>query len=154
MKIANIIEETTVDGPGIRTSIYFQGCPIHCKGCQNKLAQSITGGYEKSAEEIVANIQKDPFLTGVSILGGEPFYQSNDLYELVKEIRHKCPKLTIWVYSGYYLQILKANKLNCEILKLIDVLVDGPYVEELRDTTLRFRGSKNQRIIENPGQFI
>lgn len=154
MKINSIIEETTVDGPGLRTSIYTQGCPIKCKNCQNKQAQDISKGEEVSIPSIINLLKKDEFIDGISILGGEPFFQPEDLFKLVYSVKLELPHLSIWLYSGYTLEQLKTKPLNREILKMVDVLVDGPYIDSERDVSLLFRGSRNQRIIEKPYEKI
>ena len=91
MRIYSIAEETTVDGPGLRTSIYLQGCPIHCKNCHNKGSWDPNGGYEMKDEEIISKLKEDPFITGVSVLGGEPFFQKESLLRFLKKLKKETP---------------------------------------------------------------
>ena len=153
MRIYSIAEETTVDGPGLRTSIYLQGCPIHCKNCHNKGSWDPNGGYEMNDEEIISKLKEDPFITGVSVLGGEPFFQKESLLRFLKKLKKELPSFSIWVYTGYTLESLKKDKIALRILKLIDVLVDGPFIESKNDSSCIFRGSSNQRIIKNPASY-
>ena len=145
---------TTADGCGYRFSVYFQGCPIRCPGCHNKGIWDIQEGVGISIETLITEIKHIKFLSGVSILGGEPFYQKEGLRNLVSEIRRQLPELTIWIYSGYTLEWLRdKNDVDYNyILTNIDVLVDGPYIESMYDETCIFKGSSNQRIIKNPGK--
>ena len=153
MRIYSIAEETTVDGPGLRTSIYLQGCPIHCSNCHNKSSWDPNGGYEMKDEEIINKLKEDPFITGVSVLGGEPFFQKELLLRFLKKLKKELPSFSIWVYTGYTLELLKKDKIALRVLKLIDVLVDGPFIESKKDSSCIFRGSLNQRIIKNPASY-
>ena len=145
IRIANIIHETMSDGDGLRTSIYCQGCKHHCKNCHNPQTWDFNGGKEYSIEELFEIISNDE-LCDVTFTGGDPMFQVEAFTELAKLIKIKTSK-TIWCYSGYtYEQIKESSKMSL-ILPYIDVLVDGRYVDEKRNTDLRFRGSENQRII-------
>lgn len=146
MKILDIIHDSVVDGDGLRTVVFFAGCPHHCHGCHNPESWHIDNGMTMSIEEVLAEIHINP-LTNVTFSGGEPFYQAKEIAALAKEI--KTLGKNIWIYSGYTFEQLQniADEYVQELLSCCDVLVDGPFNLEQRDLSLRFRGSKNQRII-------
>ena len=149
MRILDIIHQTTADGPGFRVSVYAAGCNHRCPGCHNPQSWDMKGGREMTVEEVFAEIEKDDFSTGVTFTGGDPFYQVEEFTELAKLIKERTPK-NIWCYTGFtYEEIVENEKLSV-LLPYLDALVDGPYIESQRDLSLRFRGSKNQRIIEHP----
>lgn len=144
MRVLDIIEGTIVDGPGLRTSIYFAGCSHRCAGCHNPHSWDFEGGQEMSVDEILAIIEKNGF--NVTFSGGDPLYQIDmGLIDLAERI--KALGLDIWCYTGYTLEEIKASEGLSKIIDVVDVIVDGPYIESLRDITLHFRGSSNQRII-------
>lgn len=147
IKIFGIVEESIVDGPGIRYSIFFQGCIHNCKGCHNPDSHDVNAGKWKSISEIISEINSNPLLAGVTITGGEPFLQKEKLLELVRRIKKDTDK-NIYIYTGYLYEDLLKDKLACEILNIADVLIDGPFIEGEKDLELIFRGSRNQRIIE------
>lgn len=134
-----------VDGPGFRTSIYCAGCNHQCPGCHNPQSWSFDGGREMTTEEIMKIIVADPY-ANVTFSGGDPMYQATGFLELAREI-HKCTNKDIWCYTGFTFESL-INLEQRELLEQIDVLVDGPFIEKLRDTDLLFRGSSNQRLID------
>nr|WP_315104070.1 anaerobic ribonucleoside-triphosphate reductase activating protein [uncultured Catonella sp.] len=147
------------NGPGIRTSFFVSGCTHHCKGCFNEIAQDFNAGLEYTTEvegEIISSLYPS-FIAGLTILGGEPMEVRNQegIVGLVKKIKKEISDKTIWLFSGYTFEELfdKKNK-RCygkhtmDILKNIDVLVDGKFILELKDLSLKFRGSSNQRIID------
>ena len=146
MRILSVAEESVVDGPGIRTVIFTAGCPHHCKGCHNPSSWNPAGGEEFEVDEIVRRIELSGW-DGVTISGGEPFLQSAELAKLVKA----CKSLgkNVWVYTGYTIEQLVAmhDEAIQTVLDYADVLVDGRFEQSLRDMGLRFRGSRNQRII-------
>lgn len=145
IKVAKILYETTTDGPGFRTSIYCQGCNHHCQGCHNPQTWDFNGGTIYSVEELF-NIINNEELSNVTFSGGDPMFQVNAFTELAKMIKNKTNK-AIWCYTGYtYEQIKESPKMKL-ILPFLDVLVDGPFIMEKRNTDLKFRGSENQRII-------
>ena len=148
IRVLKIIEDTTVDGPGFRTSIYCAGCAHECKGCHNPQSWDFNGGEEMTTEEIMKIIEADPY-ADVTFSGGDPMYQAEGFIELARAIRERTNK-TIWCYTGFTYEALLKMPKQKELLELIDVLVDGPYVESLRDPDLLFRGSSNQRIISLP----
>lgn len=133
------------DGEGLRTSIYCAGCDHHCKGCHNPHTWNINNGTWMSVKSIYDKIMQDPY-TNVTFTGGDPMKQVEGFTELAKLIKENSNK-NIWMYTGYTLEeIQNSDKLSI-ILPYIDVLVDGRFKEEEKDITLKFRGSKNQRII-------
>lgn len=149
--IMDIIEDTTVDGPGLRTAIYAAGCSHACPGCHNPTSWDIHNGRPMEIEEIVRRILDDPF-ADVTFSGGDPFYQVEGFTRLAQAIKTNSRK-SIWCYTGYsFEQIMQRPKLAC-LLPYIDVLVDGRFVRELRDESLRFRGSSNQRLINVPASL-
>ena len=148
IRVLDIIEDTTVDGPGFRTSIYCAGCSHACKGCHNPQSWDFNGGREMTTEEIMKIIEADPY-ADVTFSGGDPMYQAEGFAELARAIRQRTDK-TIWCYTGFTYEALLKMPKQRELLELIDVLVDGPFVESLRDPDLLFRGSSNQRIISLP----
>ena len=134
-----------VDGPGFRTSIYCAGCNHQCPGCHNPQSWSFDRGREMTTEEIMKIIIADPY-ANVTFSGGDPMYQATGFLELAREI-HKRTNKDIWCYTGFTFESL-INPEQRELLEQIDVLVDGPFIEKLRDTDLLFRGSSNQRLID------
>ena len=151
LNVAGIMDESIVDGEGIRLAVFLQGCPHHCKGCQNpetwntdKLSLLMT------VDEIMKKYDGNPLLNGITFSGGEPFIQADKLIPLAEKV-HKAGG-NVWCYTGYTLDELRASSEASELLNHIDVLVDGPYIEKERDLTLKFRGSKNQRIWKNEGE--
>ena len=145
IRILDILEETMADGPGLRTSIYCAGCAHHCPGCHNPQSWDFTGGQEMTVQQLL-DIVKDDEFANVTFSGGDPFYQVEAFTELARRIKEETGK-TIWCYTGFrYEEILADDRLS-QMLPYLDVLVDGPFVAELRDTDLPFRGSSNQCII-------
>lgn len=145
IRILDIIEETMADGPGLRTSIYCAGCMHHCPGCHNPQSWAMDGGHEVEVETLLELIKADEF-SNVTFSGGDPFYQVEAFTELARRIKEETGK-TIWCYTGFtYEEILADSRLSM-MLPYLDVLVDGPFIQKLRDTELLFRGSSNQRII-------
>lgn len=145
IRILDILEETMMDGPGLRTSIYCAGCAHRCPGCHNPQSWDFAGGREVTVDDLLEVIKADEF-ANVTFSGGDPLYQVEAFTELARRIKEETGK-TIWCYTGFtYEEVLADTRLS-QILPYLDVLVDGPYVEALRDTNLPFRGSSNQRII-------
>jgi anaerobic ribonucleoside-triphosphate reductase activating protein len=145
IRVLDILEDTMVDGHGFRTSIYCAGCNHQCPGCHNPQSWSFDGGREMTTEEIMKIIVADPY-ANVTFSGGDPMYQATGFLELAREI-HKRTNKDIWCYTGFTFESL-INPEQRELLEQIDVLVDGPFIEKLRDTDLLFRGSSNQRLID------
>ena len=150
LRISGIVEESIVDGPGLRFVVFTQGCPHHCKGCHNPQTHDFNGGEERDVRAIFEMFMENPLLSGISFSGGEPFVQPHPLCILARLV--KGAGKNIVVYSGYTFEQLKAmgekNPAVLELLGLCDTLIDGPFIEEQKDLDLLFRGSQNQRIID------
>lgn len=150
IRIAGIVRESIVDGPGIRFTVFCQGCPHACKGCHNPETHDFAGGKDVSIDRLIEEIEKDKLLAGVTFSGGEPFCQPGAFAELGKRVKEL--GLNITVFSGYTLEQLNDMSVQNadvrELLELTDILIDGPFVNDLRDLTLQFRGSSNQRVID------
>lgn len=148
IRIAATVQDSIVDGPGLRFTVFAQGCPHGCRGCHNPHTHSFDGGRMASPEELLAQIFKNPLTDGVTLSGGEPMCQAKEFLPLVVECRKR--GLNIWVYTGYLFEELICMNDCLRLLQNIDVLVDGPFIQEERSLDLVFRGSKNQRIIDVP----
>lgn len=150
MRIAGVIRQSIVDGPGLRFVVFTQGCPHQCAGCHNPETHSFSGGYDCEVGKILTEIEKNPLLKGVTLSGGEPFCRAEELLPLVRAVREK--GMDVYCYSGYtfeeLLETSKSNAAAAALLAQIDVLIDGPFVLEQRDLELKFRGSSNQRILD------
>jgi anaerobic ribonucleoside-triphosphate reductase activating protein len=148
VQIAGIVKESVTDGSGIRTTIFFQGCEHHCPGCHNPHTWAFDGGYSIEVEALIAQIPFSPLIKGVTLSGGDPFYQPRAAAFIAKE----CKKLNkdVWAYSGFTWEQLRsqAQADRMELLRSCDVLVDGPFVQSLMCFDLPFRGSSNQRLID------
>lgn len=146
LSILDIRRSTTVDGPGFRTSIYTSGCPHACPGCHNPESWSIANGTLTPLEDIMEVVENETF-SNVTLSGGDPLYQVETVTELCRLIKARTTK-TIWLYTGYTVdQIIVSGRLSM-ILPYVDVIVDGPFVQALKDEDLLFRGSRNQRIVD------
>ena len=145
IRILDVIEETMADGPGLRTSIYCAGCAHACPGCHNPQSWDFKGGREVTVDELLEVIKADEF-SNVTFSGGDPLYQVEAFTELARRIKEETGK-NIWCYTGFTYDEILADKRLSMILPYIDTLVDGPFIEALRDPELHFRGSSNQRII-------
>ncbi|WP_102407751.1 anaerobic ribonucleoside-triphosphate reductase activating protein [Parabacteroides bouchesdurhonensis] len=146
LSIIDIIEDTTVDGPGFRTAIYAAGCPNQCPGCHNPESWDINKGKPVSTGEILEKVLADDF-ANVTFSGGDPMFQPEGFTELARAIKEKSRK-NIWCYTGYKFENILNNPKQAQLLKYIDVLVDGKFQQSLRDESLLFRGSSNQRLID------
>ena len=146
MLIAGIVRDSIVDGVGIRDVIFFQGCLHRCKGCHNPQSWSYTEGTEMSVDEILDELKNSS--NDVTISGGEPLFQISDVCNLIERLS-KIQNKRCWLYTGYCYETLPPQ-LIINLSKYVDVLVDGKFVEELKDPNLRFRGSSNQRLIDLP----
>ncbi len=150
LHLAGVIRESIVDGPGWRFVVFAQGCPHRCKGCQNPQTWPFEGGYQTTVENIVKAVLSDKLVTGVTLSGGEPFTQAKALAVLAKELKKN--GVDVMAFSGWTYEELRdgANDQNCwmDLLKELSLLVDGKFREEEKSLDLRFRGSKNQRIVD------
>ena len=148
MRFAQIRKEDISNGPGIRVSLFVQGCNRHCDGCFNPETWDYNGGkiFNRRIQELFLDLGKEKRITGFSILGGEPLDQDEHMLELIKQIKERYPDKTIWMWTGYTYEELTDKQM--EIVKLLDVLVDGPFIISKRCPNKRFRGSMNQRIID------
>lgn len=146
----NLIRKMDIaNGPGVRVSVFMQGCSFHCKNCFNSSTWDFEGGKEFNQETIdeVLDLCKENYIKGLSILGGEPMHPKNieGTTKLAKAFKEKYPDKNLWVWSGFKFDEDLKDK---EVMKYVDVLVDGRYVDELHDFTLKWRGSSNQRVID------
>lgn len=145
LSVLKIIHGTTVDGVGLRSSIYFAGCSHRCEGCHNPESWEITNGTLMSIEDILSEIEENDF--NVTFSGGDPLMQIDEVTNLAREIKQRFGK-TIWCYTGYTWDEINANSKFKKLMQYIDIVVDSPFILLLRDTELSFRGSSNQQIIE------
>ncbi len=150
IKISGIIPESIVDGPGIRYTVFSQGCNHFCKGCHNPQTHDLNGGKEYDIEDIIKDIKKNPLLMGVTFSGGEPFLQARQFACLAKLVRNL--GLNIVTYTGYKFEdLIKGFDKEPgwkDLLENTDILIDGPYEQKKRNLILKFRGSENQRILD------
>lgn len=158
MHYGNIKYNDIANGEGVRTTLFVSGCRQHCKNCFNPETWSFEYGksFDEAVQEKIIESLKPGHINGLSILGGEPMEPENQegILPFVKKAKEHCPDKTIWIYTGYVLDKdlvpggRKYTDFTDEILDHIDILVDGPFIEELKDITLKFRGSSNQRILD------
>ena len=156
MRLAKIEEMTISNGPGIRVSLFLQGCSIHCPGCFNSEIWDFNGGklFTEKDFEIIKTLSDHDYIAGLSILGGEPLVEQNieDLCALVTAYTIAFPDKTVWIWTGYTWEELqqkyKDNKSFQLLLFRSDVLVDGPFIEAEKDPSLAWKGSRNQRVID------
>lgn len=159
MHYATIKNCDIANGPGVRVSLFVSGCTHHCKGCFNEVAWDFEYGelFTRDTVDTILEMLKPDYVRGLTILGGEPFEPQNQgaIVELLRAIKAHCPQKSIWAFSGYLFEKITSGTLGDweitrEYLSYIDVLVDGPFVEEKKNLNLRFRGSENQRLIDVP----
>lgn len=160
MNIAGINYESINDGEGVRTVIYVSGCSHKCPNCHNPETHDVNYGIEFTNElqdEIMNNIEKRPFISGITLSGGDPLHNNNvfEVFNFIIKLKSKFPDKNIWLYTGYTFDYITScpfrnieTTLRKRVVKECDVLVDGRYVDKLRDVTLKFRGSSNQRVID------
>ena len=150
--LAGIAGDSIVDGPGIRTTFFSQGCPHHCPGCHNPETWAFTGGTPMETEDLVAIVKSNPLCRGVTFSGGEPFAQSEGFYELAAALKGEGYEVAS--YSGYtFEQLLAGTPAQRKLLQRLDILIDGPFVLAQRSLELPFRGSRNQRILDVPASL-
>lgn len=158
MNYAAIKFHDIANGPGVRVSLFVSGCPHHCPGCFNEETWDFAYGspYTAEVEDTILKALAPSYIKGFSLLGGEPFVPESQkvLLALLKKIRETLPRKTIWAYSGYLWEQLLERDGRKGLLPLLDVLVDGPFVEAEKDLNLRFRGSANQRVIDVPQSLL
>lgn len=158
MNYANIKFNDIANGEGVRVSLFVSGCTHQCKNCFNKVAWDFNYGklFTSEVEESIIKALKPDHINGLTLLGGEPMEPSNQkgLLEFIKKVKRIYPNKTIWCYSGYLFdkELLSPSRAHCpwtkELISYFDIMVDGKFVEELKDITLRFKGSSNQRVID------
>ena len=152
LRLAGIVEESIVDGPGLRFVLFTQGCPHGCKGCHNPDTHSPEGGFLHRTEDILLSYAENPLLAGITFSGGEPFLQAAALCQIAEGVREQGGDVI--TYTGYTFERLLEltghgqHPHMSRLLELTDLLIDGPYVEALRDLELDFRGSSNQRLLD------
>lgn len=148
MRYHNITKDDMLNGDGLRVVLWEAGCEHHCPNCQNPVTWDINGGipFDDAAKQEIFDELEKPFISGITFSGGDPLHTCNrvDTEKLIDEIKKKFPSKTIWVYTGYRWDEIK----DLSLIKKIDVLIDGRYVEELRNVQLFWRGSSNQRVID------
>lgn len=148
MRYHNITKEDMLNGDGLRVVLWFAGCDHHCKNCQNPITWDPEGGLvfdEDARQEIYDELDKD-YISGITFSGGDPLYMGTreGLLELIKDIKEKYPEKTIWLYTGYMWEEI----CHLEHIRYLDIVVDGRFVEELKDNNLPWKGSSNQRVID------
>lgn len=158
MNYGEIKKYDIADGPGVRVSLFVSGCRHHCKGCFNEETWDFDFGkpYTKETEAEILKALDHKYIAGLTLLGGEPFEPENQpvLVELLRKVRELYPEKSIWSYTGFVYEkdLLEGGRAHTEVteemLSYIDTLVDGPFIEEQKDITLQFRGSRNQRLLE------
>lgn len=144
MRVIDIIEGTSVDGPGLRTAIYFAGCRHECPGCHNPQSWPMDAGRDMSAEELLDIV--DSADADVTLTGGDPVYQAEEVASFCRELKRR--GRNIWLYTGFRYEELIENPSAKDLVQTVDVVVDGPFIESQRDISLLFRGSANQRLID------
>ena len=144
LRVLRIVDGTSVDGPGLRTSIYLAGCPHHCEGCHNPQSWDPAGGTEMTVDEIMAHVDEEDY--DVTLSGGDPLAQIDALLPLAKRLHDTGRHL--WCYTGYTYEQVCADPSLKRILPYLEVLVDRPFILAERDISLLFRGSRNQRLVD------
>ncbi len=154
MKIAGFYDESIANGLGWRAVLFVSGCPHHCPGCHNEVAQSYDYGKEFNEQEILERIQANSILNGITISGGEPLCKENiaEVNKFIQDVRKVKPNFDVWCYTGYTLEELRERNddITNQALQNIDVLVDGKFIQERKNPEIKFRGSDNQRILDVP----
>lgn len=148
IRIAGTVNDSIVDGPGLRYTVFTQGCPHHCPGCHNPETHDPAGGREEDTEALIARMKKNPLLSGLTLSGGDPLMQSVPCLELARAAH--AAGLNVWVYTGFTWEALmrEGNPDRMALLAETDVLVDGPFIQAQRSLELNYCGSGNQRLID------
>ena len=148
MRYHNITKDDMLNGDGLRVVLWVAGCNHNCKGCHNPVTWDIRGGipFDQAAKEELFEELKKPYVSGVTLSGGDPLHPDNrrDIGELIDEISEKFPSKTIWLYTGYDWEAIR----DLPLIRKVDVVVDGEFVETLKDANLHWKGSSNQRVID------
>ena len=156
MRIAGTIQDSIVDGPGLRFVVFAQGCEFRCEGCHNPETWDTGGGSEVTVEELIGEMRRNPLTDGLTLSGGEPFLQAGECAELAAAARRD--GLNVWVFTGYtFEELLAKAKTETKTEKLLeqtDVIVDGRFIIAERTLQLLWRGSKNQRLLDAPGSLL
>ena len=151
MNYHNITKDDMKNGDGLRVVLWLAGCSHHCPNCQNPVTWDPDDGilFDKNARKELLDIVSQDYISGITFSGGDPLFESNreEVYELIEYIKSVYPNKTVWLYTGYTFNDLK-KFVPIGILNKIDVIIDGPYIEKFRDTSLKWRGSSNQRVID------
>ena len=150
MRVLRIVEGTSVDGPGLRTSVYLAGCAHHCPGCHNPQSWDPAGGDDMSVDELMRVIAWNE--APLTLSGGDPLAQPGQVLELVRRVKTEL-NINIWLYTGYTWEQIVADRRLADVVRWVDVVVEGPFILAQRDITLHFRGSSNQRIIDVPASL-
>lgn len=151
INISGIEYESIVDGEGIRNTLFVSGCNHKCPDCHNSKTWDFSYGYEFTEElqdKFISKCKENFLVDGITLSGGDPMYSAKELIPFIRKYKEECPLQDIWVYSGFTYEEILENKDMSELLDLCNVLVDGLFIKELKDATLNFRGSTNQRIIK------
>lgn len=150
IRIAGTVNDSIVDGPGLRYTVFTQGCPHHCPGCHNPETHDPAGGRDEDTETLIAKMKKNPLLSGLTLSGGDPMMQSAPCLELARAAHGT--GLNVWVYTGFTWEALmqEADPDRMALLSETDVLVDGPFIQARRSLELDYCGSGNQRLIDVP----
>lgn len=152
MKYSDIRKYDVNNGPGVRTTLFVSGCTHGCEGCFNEDLQDFNHGSEWTidTENMIIEYLKDPVVVGFNLLGGEPLQQTMDecLLNLLKRIKEEVPDKDIWMWTGDIFENIKENQKKYELVKYIDVLIDGPFQQDKKNLNLKYRGSENQRVID------
>lgn len=155
IRLAGVVTQSITDGPGLRFTVFTQGCPHKCKGCHNPETWDFEGGKDYNIDDLLSDFDSNPLLKGATLSGGEPLVRVGELLPFAKAIKERGKDIVC--FTGFLFEdILEKSKTDAdlaEILKYIDILVDGPFVLELRDISDRFKGSSNQRVIDIPKSF-
>lgn len=150
-RLANLVDDSIVDGPGIRLTVFAQGCPHACPGCHNPDTHDATGGRQADTDWVLEQVGNNPLLSGITLSGGEPFAQPDAMAEIARGAKRL--NLHVIAYSGYTFEQLLGMPGALPLLNSIDVLIDGPFKRDQRSLALIFRGSRNQRIVDVPASL-
>jgi anaerobic ribonucleoside-triphosphate reductase activating protein len=147
VRLAGIVNESVNDGPGLRIVLFFQGCNHHCPGCHNPQTWSFSGGEEYDVDTLLADLKDNPLIRGITLSGGDPFYQPKAAARIAANFHERGKD--VWAYTGFEWAELISQPGSAwqELIEDVDVLVDGPFLQEQRDLNLPFRGSANQHLI-------